>query len=91
MGNLIGQVCRSNLPDLWIPVTTRLPIEIVCFSYVCGKDKQKYSSLRQVGNKSPPVILITNLPIQMKSVPLIVRVNLISMQAGAVFLSTINI
>ena len=27
----------------------------------------------------------------MKSVPLIVRVNLISMQAGAVFLSTINI
>lgn len=34
MGNLIGQVCRSNLPDLWIPVTTRLPIEIVCFSYV---------------------------------------------------------
>ena len=32
MGNLIGQVCRSNLPDLWIPVTTRLPIEIVCFS-----------------------------------------------------------
>ena len=38
MGNLIGQVCRSNLPDLWIPVTTRLPIEIVCFSYVCDKD-----------------------------------------------------